>query len=102
MVSLSLLQGLFPTQGLNPGLLLCRRVLYQLSHQGSSNACGILIHPLRIEPGSPERQMLIHGTTWEVLEWCFLKMDSVEQKGCSAESLGGALGDNCPRAGTGC
>ena len=33
--SLSLLQGIFPTQGLNPGLLHCRRILYQLSHQGS-------------------------------------------------------------------
>ena len=34
--SLSLLQGIFPTQGLNPGLPHCRQILYQLSHQGSS------------------------------------------------------------------
>ena len=33
--SRSLLQGIFPTQGLNPGLLHCRWILYQLSHQGS-------------------------------------------------------------------
>ena len=33
--SLSLLQGIFPTQGLNPGLPNCRRILYQLSHKGS-------------------------------------------------------------------
>ena len=33
--SLSLLQGIFPTQGSNPGLLDCRWILYQLSHQGS-------------------------------------------------------------------
>ena len=33
--SLTLLQGIFPTQALNPGLLHCRRILYQLSHQGS-------------------------------------------------------------------
>ena len=31
----SVLQGIFPTQGLNPGLLHCRQTLYQLSHQGS-------------------------------------------------------------------
>ena len=31
----SLLQGIFPTQGLNPGLLHCRQILCQLSHQGS-------------------------------------------------------------------
>ena len=32
---LSLLQGIFPTQGSNPGLLHCRQILYQLSDQGS-------------------------------------------------------------------
>ena len=36
--SLSLLQGIFPTQGLNPGLLHCRQILYHLSHMGS--LCG--------------------------------------------------------------
>ena len=30
-----LLQGIFPTQGSNPGLLHCRQNLYHLSHQGS-------------------------------------------------------------------
>ena len=33
--SLSLLQGIFPTQGFNSGLLRCRWILYQLSHKGS-------------------------------------------------------------------
>ena len=33
--SLFLLQRTFPTHGLNPGLLCCRRILYQLSHKGS-------------------------------------------------------------------
>ena len=33
--SLSLLQGIFLTQRLNPGLLHCRWILYQLSYQGS-------------------------------------------------------------------
>ena len=32
--SLSLLQGIFPTQGSNPGLLHCRQILHHLSHQG--------------------------------------------------------------------
>ena len=31
--SLSLPQGIFPTQGLNPGLSHCRWILYQLSHR---------------------------------------------------------------------
>ena len=30
-----LLQGIFPTQGSNPGLSHCRQMLYPLSHQGS-------------------------------------------------------------------
>ena len=34
--SLSLLQGNFPTQELNQGLLHCKRILYQLSHRGSA------------------------------------------------------------------
>ena len=33
--SLSLLQGIFPTQGSNPDLPYCRWILYQLSHKGS-------------------------------------------------------------------
>ena len=33
MGSLSLLQGIFPTQGWNPGLPHCGRILFQLSHK---------------------------------------------------------------------
>jgi len=35
--SLSLLQGIFPTQESNQDLLRGRRILYQLSYQGSQN-----------------------------------------------------------------
>ena len=31
----ALLQGIFPTQGSNPGHLHCRQILYHLSHEGS-------------------------------------------------------------------
>ena len=34
-VGLSLLQGIFPTQGSNPGLLHCMWILYYLSHKGN-------------------------------------------------------------------
>ena len=34
-VAVSSSRGFFPTQGSNPGLPLCRRILYHLSHQGS-------------------------------------------------------------------
>ena len=36
----ALLQGIFLTQGLNRGLLHCRRILYHLSHQGSPRPSG--------------------------------------------------------------
>ena len=42
---LSLLQGIFPTQGLNPGLLHCRRLLYQLSHKGSLRILEWVVYP---------------------------------------------------------
>ena len=35
-----LLQGIFPTQGSNPGLLHCRQILYRLSHQGGPGSVG--------------------------------------------------------------
>ena len=34
MGSLSLLQGIFSTQGSNPGFPHCRQILYQLSQEG--------------------------------------------------------------------
>ena len=47
--SLSLLQGIFPTQGWNPGLLHCRQILYQLSYKGS---------PLHAKMGSIDRNAM--------------------------------------------
>ena len=45
----SLLQGIFPTQGLISGLLNCRTILYHLSHQGSPEYCfmvyKVLLYP---------------------------------------------------------
>ena len=38
--SLFLLQGVFPTQEVNPDLPHCRWILYQLNHQGSPTEIG--------------------------------------------------------------
>ena len=59
----ALLQRIFPTQGLNLGLLHCRWILYHLSHQGAQEyrsgqpvpSPGGLPYP-RIELGSPALQ----------------------------------------------
>ena len=38
-------RGIFPTQGLNPGLQHCRQILYQLSHQGSPRILEWVAYP---------------------------------------------------------
>ena len=62
--SLSLLQGIFPTQGSNPSLPHCRQILYQLRHKGSPRTLEWVAYPFsrgssrptNIEPGSPALQ----------------------------------------------
>ena len=54
--SLSLLQGIFPVQGSNPGLLHCRQILYQLSHRSSIQ---IQIYYLSHQ-GSPQIYTPVH------------------------------------------
>ena len=43
--SLSFLQGIFPTQGLNLGLWHSRQVLYQLSHKGNARRLEWIAYP---------------------------------------------------------
>ena len=50
----ALLQGIFPTQGSNPGLPLCRQILYCLSHQGSQRKGGAASNA----DGTPPRRHL--------------------------------------------
>ena len=81
--SRSLLQGIFPTQGLNPGLLHCRQILYQLSHQGSPRILECSLFLLQwIFPTQELNQGLLHcrrffnswatGKTQEY--WAFLSL----------------------------
>ena len=63
--SLSLLRGISPIQGLNPGFLHCGWILYWLSHQGSPRTLEWLTYPFssessqprKIKPGSPALQL---------------------------------------------
>ena len=50
--SLSLLQGIFPIQGSNPGLPHCRQILYQLSPKGSPRILEWITYPF------------LHGSSW--------------------------------------
>ena len=52
----SLLQGIFPTQGSNPGLPHCRRILHQLSHQGSPRILEWVAYPFSRAFSQPRNQ----------------------------------------------
>ena len=54
--SLSLLQGIFLTQESNRGLLHCRRILYQLSHQGSPRILEWAAYPFSRGSSQPRNQ----------------------------------------------
>ena len=62
---LSLLQGIFPTQGWNPGLLHCWWILYQLSHKRSPGDMQVVdLIPVLEDP--LEEGMAIHSS---ILAW---------------------------------
>ena len=59
----SILQGIFPTQGLNPGFPHCRQILYQQSHKGSPKILELVVHVFSsgsswpgMQPGLPALQ----------------------------------------------
>ena len=60
--SLSLLQGIFPTQGSNPGLPHCGRILYPLNHQGSPRILEWVAYPFSRGSSQPRNrnQGLLH------------------------------------------
>ena len=49
----ALLQGIFPTQELNPALSHCRQILYQLNHQGSPRILDWAAYPFSSESSQP-------------------------------------------------
>ena len=71
---LSLLQGIFPTQEWNPGLLHCGQILYQLSHKGSPRILEWVAYPLSrgsFWPRNPTRVSCTAGrffTNWAIRE----------------------------------
>ena len=49
----SILQGIFPTHGSNPGLPHCRHIFYQLSHKGSPRILEWVAYPFSSESSRP-------------------------------------------------
>ena len=72
--SLSLPQGIFPTQESNWGLLHCRRILYQLSHKGSPRILEWVTYPFcsgSSQPRNPTGVSCMAGesfTNWAIRE----------------------------------
>ena len=60
----ALLQGIFPIQGSNPGLLHCRQILYCLSHQGSPRILEWVTYPF--SRGSPDPGIKLESPTLQV------------------------------------
>ena len=58
--SLSLFQGIFPTQESNRVLLHCRRILYQLSYQGSPIKYGNASRICMLSLGRGHKLLVIH------------------------------------------
>ena len=59
----SLLQGIFPTQRSNPGLLHCRQVLYHLSHQKSPRILKWVAYPFSRGSSHPKNKTGVSCTT---------------------------------------
>ena len=72
--SLPLFQGMLPTQGLNPGLLQCSQILYQLSHKGSPRILEWVAYPFSSRSSQPRNwtrvSCIARGffTNWAVRE----------------------------------
>ena len=74
--------GIFPTQGSNPGLPHCRRILCQLSHKGSPKILKCVVYHFSgdlpnpgIEPGSLELQVNSLTTELSGKEGLMLKLN---------------------------
>ena len=67
---LSLLQGIFPTKGLNPGLPHCRQILYQLSHKGSPRILEWVAYPFFSRSSQPRNWTgASYITGWFFTKW---------------------------------
>ena len=68
----SLLQGIFPTQESNRGLLHCRCILYQLSHKGSPVALSLFTYILAAQCNLQDLRSLTRDQTWSTASTKYL------------------------------
>ena len=90
--SLFLLQGIFPTQGPNPGLPHCRWILYQLRHKGSPRILEWVAYPFSRESSWPMNRTSVSCiagrffTNWAIKE-AQIKVNETETSKIEKRSL---------------
>ena len=94
--NLSLLQGIFPTQGSNSVLLHCRQILYQLSHKGSPRILEWVAYSFSRGSSQPQNQTgvsCIAGgffTNWAIREALKMREGWAMNPELQGNSSGGA------------
>ena len=86
-------RGIFPTQGSNPGLPHCNRILYQLSHKGNTTILEWIAYPFSSgssQPRNRTRVSWIAGrffTTWATQKPLFLTGQKKQASKISVRTL---------------
>ena len=81
--SLSLFQGIFPTQGLNTGLPHCRQIPYQLSHKGSPRILEWVAYPFSRRYSQPrDRTGLSCIAGWFFTNWAIREASLWDEWNC--------------------
>ena len=81
--SLSLLQGIFLTQGSNPGLPHCRQILYQMSHKGSPRILEQVAYPFSSRSSQTRNQTQVSSIAGEFFtNWAIVKRESPSWDHC--------------------
>ena len=85
----ALLQGIFPTQGLKPGLLPCKWILYRLSHQGSLKILEWVAYPFSRGTFEPQNRTGVSYTAADFLP------AELPGKPCKCLLVGLVMSDSC-------
>ena len=75
----AIFQGIFPTRGSNPGLPICRQILYHLSHQGSlTSNCTTTLILSKTKSLMLVLQSIFLCVLFQRMEACFIQANSME------------------------
>ena len=86
-----LLQGIFLTQGLSPGLLHCKQILYSLSYQGRPSSSWLLHTILyHLELWGGQGKVMSNGTKKETNTWIGISPLIFDSKGIWSQKHSGS------------